>query len=286
MTSKNEDEEAPLALPSPTYDAGCIAQHGALAVAGKRCVPEETAIALTYNGSTHAVMMATPSDLEDFALGFSLTEGVIESAADIDSLEVIATPLGVEVRIWLTEERGKTYVGRKRSMAGPTGCGLCGVESLEAAMRPLPHVVQPAWRLTPQAIVAAMAALDPAQQLNQATHAVHAAAFWTEAEGLVALREDVGRHNALDKLAGALVRAGRTASSGIILMTSRVSIELIQKAARLDAPILAAVSAPTAAAIRLADEAGITLIGVARRQDFEIFTHPDKIASETSRHVA
>ncbi len=180
----------------------------------------------------------------------------------------------------------RAYVGRKRSMAGPTGCGLCGVESLEAAMRPLPQVARPTWRLTPQAIVAAMASLDPAQTLNEATHAVHGAGFWTEAEGLVALREDVGRHNALDKLAGALVRSGRNASAGIIVMTSRVSIELIQKAARLDAPVLAAVSAPTAAAIRLAEESGMTLIGVARRQDFEIFTHPDKISSETSRHVA
>ncbi len=259
---------------------------GALAGKAERCVPEETAVALTYNGSTHAVMMATPADLEDFALGFSLTEGVIEQASDIDSLEIVPTSLGVEVRIWLKEERAKTYVGRKRSMAGPTGCGLCGVESLEAAMRPLPKVGKPSWQITPNAITTAMASLDPAQTLNQKTHAVHAAAFWTPAEGLVALREDVGRHNALDKLAGALIRAGRNASSGIIVMTSRVSIELIQKAARLDAPVLAAVSAPTAAAIRLADEAGMTLVGVARRQDFEIFTHPDKITSETSRHVA
>jgi FdhD protein len=231
-------------------------------------------------------MMATPADLEDFALGFSLTEGVIEAATDIDSMDVVTTPLGVEVRIWLKEERAKNYVGRKRSMAGPTGCGLCGVESLEAAMRPLPKVHKPAWRLTPNAIAAAMASLDPAQTLNEQTHAVHAAAFWTQAEGLVALREDVGRHNALDKLAGALIRMGRDAASGIVVMTSRISIELVQKAARLDAPVLAAVSAPTAAAVRLADEAGIALVGVARRQDFEIFTHPDILTSETPRHVA
>ncbi|MGB8278983.1 MAG: formate dehydrogenase accessory sulfurtransferase FdhD [Methylovirgula sp.] len=286
MSSENQDEEAPLALPAATYDAACIAQRGTLVVEARRCVPEEIAVAFTYNGSTHAVMMATPADLEDFAFGFSLTEGVVDQPSDIDSLDVITTRLGIEVRIWLKEERAKTYVGRKRSMAGPTGCGLCGVESLEAAMRPLPKVSRPAWRLTPQAVVEAMASLDPAQTLNEATHAVHAAAFWTEAEGLVALREDVGRHNALDKLAGALIRSGRTAASGMIVMTSRVSIELIQKAARLNAPVLAAVSAPTAAAIRLAEEAGMTLIGVARRQDFEIFTHPDQMFSETNRHVA
>ncbi len=286
MSSEDQEEEVPLALPAPTYEAACIAQRGMLAVETRRCVPEEIAVAFTYNGSTHAVMMATPADLEDFAIGFSLTEGVIEAASDIDSLDVITTPLGIEVRIWLKGQRAEAYVGRKRSMAGPTGCGLCGVESLEAAMRPLPKVSRPAWRLTPQAIVAAMASLEPAQTLNEATHAVHAAAFWTEAEGLVALREDVGRHNALDKLAGALICSGRTAASGIIVMTSRVSIELIQKAARLNAPVLAAVSAPTAAAIRLAEESGMTLIGVARQQDFEIFTHPDKMFSETNRHVA
>ncbi|MHB8883871.1 MAG: formate dehydrogenase accessory sulfurtransferase FdhD [Methylovirgula sp.] len=286
MRSKDQDQEVPLALPAPTVEAACIAQRGMLAVETSRCVPDEIAIAFTYNGATHAVMMATPRDLEDFAIGFSITEGVIAEPADIDSLEVITTPLGIEVQMWLKGERGKAYVVRKRSMAGPTGCGLCGVESLEAAMRPLPKVTQPAWRLTSQAVVAAMASLEPAQSLNAATHAVHAAGFWTEAEGLVALREDVGRHNALDKLAGALVRNGRNAAAGIIVMTSRVSIELIQKAARLDAPVLAAVSAPTAAAIRLADESGMTLIGVARRQDFEIFTHPDKMLSETNRHVA
>jgi len=275
-----------MALPSATVEAPCTAQRGALASETQRNVPEETAVAFTYNGSTHAVMMATPSDLEDFAVGFSLSEGVMEKASDIDSLEVIATPLGVEARMWLKQERAASYVGRKRTMAGPTGCGLCGVESLDAAMRPLPNVSQPTRCVTPRAVVAAMASLDPAQTLNAATHAVHAAAFWTETEGLVALREDVGRHNALDKLAGALIRSERNAAGGIILMTSRVSIELIQKAALLDAPILAAVSVPTAAAIRLAEEAGITLIGIARRQDFEIFTHPDKICSEVNRHVA
>ena len=286
MKPEDHKEDAPLALPPPTVETACVAQRGMRAVETRRSVPEETAVAFTYNGSTHAVMMATPSNLEDFAVGFSLSEGVIEKLTDIDNIEVITTPLGIEVQIWLQEERAKTYVRRKRSMAGPTGCGLCGIESLDAAMRPLPKVSAPAWRLSPQAVVSAMASLDPAQTLNEATHAVHAAAFWTQAEGLVALREDVGRHNALDKLAGVMVRDKRNATDGIVVMTSRVSIELIQKAARLNAPVLAAVSAPTAAAIRLAQEAGITLIGVARRQDFEIFTHPDRMFSETTRHVA
>jgi FdhD protein len=272
-------------LPKPAISVPCLAQRGAVSFVTTRMVPDEQAVAFTYNGSTHAVMMATPADLEDFAVGFALTEGLIEGRDEIESLDVVSLPLGIEIRVWLKEERAKVYAQRRRSMAGPTGCGLCGIESLEAAMRETPSVAASQWRFTPQAISAAMTALEPGQTLNDATHAVHAAGFFTEAEGLVALREDVGRHNALDKLIGALVRAGRTAAEGFILTTSRVSIELIQKAARLDAPVLIAVSAPTAAAIRVAEECGMTLVAVARRQDFEIFTHPERLTN-ASRNVA
>ena len=280
----SEADDTTDALPAPAVSVPALARRGGVSFATTRVVPDEQAVAFTYNGSTHAVMMATPADLEDFAVGFALTEGLIEDRGEIENLEIMPTPLGIEARVWLKGDRADAYAKRRRSMAGPTGCGLCGIESLEAAMRPLPHVSADI-KVSPQAIVAAMASLDPAQTLNDQTHAVHGAAFWTEREGLVALREDVGRHNALDKLVGALVRAGRTAADGLLLMTSRVSIELIQKAARLNAPILVAVSAPTAAAIRLADEAGITLVAVARRQDFEVFTHSERL-SETSRHVA
>ncbi|WP_297298867.1 formate dehydrogenase accessory sulfurtransferase FdhD [uncultured Methylovirgula sp.] len=272
------------ALPAPAVSVPSLARRGGVSFATTRVVPDEQAVAFTYNGSTHAVMMATPADLEDFAVGFALTEGLIESRSEIENLEIVTMPLGIEARVWLKGDRAEAYAKRRRSMAGPTGCGLCGIESLEAAMRPLSTVTADL-KVSPQSIVAAMASLDPAQTLNDQTHAVHGAAFWTEREGLVAVREDVGRHNALDKLIGALVRAGRTAANGLVLMTSRVSIELIQKAARLNAPVLVAVSAPTAAAIRLADEAGITLVAVARRQDFEAFTHTERL-SETSRHVA
>lgn len=264
----------------------CLAARAGAFFATTRCVPEERAIAFTYNGSTHAVMMATPADLEDFAVGFALTEGLIESRGEISSLDVVSMPLGTELRVWLREDRANAYATRRRSMAGPTGCGLCGIESLEAAMRPTPSVVSATTRFTPQAIIAAMASLEPQQKLNDETHAVHGVGFWTEADGLVALREDVGRHNALDKLIGALVRAGRTAADGLVLTTSRVSIELIQKAARLNAGVLVAVSAPTAAAIRLAEDCGMTLIAVARRQDFEVFTHRERLVIEAARHVA
>ncbi|MCI0600422.1 MAG: formate dehydrogenase accessory sulfurtransferase FdhD [Beijerinckiaceae bacterium] len=253
--------------------------------ASNRAVPEETAVALTFNGTSHAVMMATPADLEDFGVGFAFTEGLIESASEIVSLEVVATELGVEVRIWLPEERAKAYAARRRSMAGPTGCGLCGIESLEEATRPAPFVSAVS-RFNFEAIVAAMASMPSEQALNRETRAVHAAGFWTPAAGLVALREDVGRHNALDKLIGALMRSGILAAHGLVLLTSRVSIELIQKAARLGAPVVAAVSVPTAAGVRLAEACGITLVAIARGQDFEVFTHPERIIGQAKHHVA
>lgn len=279
------DQAAP-SPPSAALRLPSIAYRGGAPHAATRCVPEETAVAFSFNASTHAVMMATPADLEDFAFGFALTEGLIDAPDEIVSLDVAVLPLGIELRVWLREDRAKAYGDRRRTLAGPTGCGLCGIESLEAAMRPAPTLASDGQHLDAAAIVAAMAALAPGQVLNTQTHAVHAAGFWTPTKGLVAVREDVGRHNALDKLIGALARAGEHAAQGVIVMTSRVSIELIQKAARIGAPVLAAISAPTAAAIRLAEACNITLIAVARGQDFEIFTHPERLPIETSRHVA
>jgi FdhD protein len=274
-----------VAAPPPAVKVGCLAQRGRDLVQSVRAAPEETAIAFTFNGITHAVMMATPADFEDFAIGFALTEGLIEKPADILSLEVIPTELGVEVRTWLPEDRAKTYAARRRSMAGPTGCGLCGIESLEEAMRAAPPVPR-AGAFERGDIVKAMASIEAGQKLNAETHAVHAAAFWTPAWGLIALREDVGRHNALDKLAGALCRGSVSAGDGLVLLTSRVSIELIQKAARMGAPVVVAVSAPTAAAIRLAEGCGVTVVAVARGVDFEIFTHPERIVDRVIANVA
>ena len=239
-----------------------------------RTVPEETAVALTYNRTTHAVMMATPADLEDFAAGFSRAEGIIDAADDIEELEVVAAPLGVEVRMWSAPDRMAALERRRRQSAGPTGCGLCGMDSLADAMR-APPAVGAGPRFTAAEIAQAVASLDPAQALNHATHAVHAAGFWRG--GLVALREDVGRHNAVDKLTGALLRAARDPADGILVMTSRISVELVQKAAGAGIAVLVAVSAPTALAIRVADAAGLTLVGVARRDGFEVFTHPHRI---------
>src|SRR5882757_4973302 len=169
---------------------------------GSRSIPEETAVALTYNGGTYAVMMTTPQDLRDFAVGFSLSEGVIGSPADIDSLDLVHLDDGVELRMWLSQPKADRLQERRRHIAGPTGCGLCGIESIAEAMRPA-AVVVPGPQFSPGQIMAAMQGLPLRQKLNVETRAVHAAAFWNATGGIVALREDVGRHNALDKLSGA-----------------------------------------------------------------------------------
>jgi FdhD protein len=244
---------------------------------GSRSIPEETAVALTYNGGSYAVMMATPQDLEDFALGFSLSEGIVTSSADIQSLDVLRLDDGVELRMWLGEPRADRLRERRRHIAGPTGCGLCGIESIAAAMRPA-AVIGHGGQFSPEQIMVAMRGLASRQRLNIETRAVHAAAFWNITRGIVALREDVGRHNALDKLSGALARASIAAHGGIILLTSRVSVEMVQKTAAIGAAVMVSVSAPTALAVRTADAAGITLAAIARADGFEVFTHPGRIS--------
>ena len=243
---------------------------------GARAIPEETAIALTYNGGTYAVMMATPQNLRDFAVGFSLSEGIVRSADDIESFEIVELDDGIELRMWLAQSTADRLGERRRHIAGPTGCGLCGIDSIAEAVRPA-AIVAPGQSFSSREIMTAMQDIPPLQTINIETRAVHAAAFWTPARGIVALREDVGRHNALDKLAGALAQDKTSTNEGIVLLTSRVSVEMVQKTAAMGAPVMVAVSAPTALAVRMADAAGITLAAIARADGFEIFTHPNRI---------
>lgn len=271
--------------PSPTLRVECLARRHDVTAPASRVIPEETPIAFTYGGSTHAVMMATPADLEDFAIGFAVTEGLIDAPEQAGEVEIVTSDAGVELRAWLKGERQEAYVERRRSMAGPTGCGLCGIESLEAATRSLPKIDN-ALCVRAEALIEAMERLPTAQKYNQQTRAIHAAAFWNPATDALIVREDVGRHNALDKLAGALTRQAIAATHGVVLMTSRVSVELVQKAALIGAPIIAAVSAPTALAVRNAEKCGMTLVAVMRGRDFEIFTHPGRILEQVSKHVA
>ncbi len=274
--------------PVPTVDRQ-VWRDGSCLSEGARQIPEETALALTYNGGTYAVMMGTPQNLRDFAIGFSLSEGIVHSPDEIDSLDIVELDDGIELRMWLAPARAAELNERRRHIAGPTGCGICGIDSIAEAIRPA-AIVAGGRSFSPREIMTAMASIAPLQAINIETRAVHAAAFWTPARGIVALREDVGRHNALDKLAGALAQAKISAAEGMVLLTSRVSVEMVQKTAAIGAPLMVAVSAPTALAVRMADAAGITLAAIARSDGFEIFTHPGRIVAEIcakeAAHVA
>jgi FdhD protein len=248
------------------------------AATGTRIVAEEMPIAFTYGRTTYAVMMATPADLEDFAVGFSLTEGIIVAPSEIAELEIVEHPKGIELRMVLCDDRDVALLNRRRRLAGPVGCGLCGVESLDAAITPVRRV-ESEIRIGRDTIFAALGRLGAHQKLNLDTRAVHGAGFWPlGANDFKAVREDVGRHNALDKVCGALARGGNDAHDGIMILTSRVSIEMVQKSAAINAPVVVAMSAPTALAIRTAEDAGITLAAVARDDGFEVFTHGERIA--------
>ena len=237
---------------------------------------EETPIALVYNGISHAVMMATPADLEDFALGFSVTEGIADGKEDIGVIESFAVDEGIEVRIELSSSAFWRLKERRRTLAGRTGCGLCGVDSLEQTVR----VMQPVTadlKVSLDAIHRALDNLPEAQTNNRATRSMHAAALATPQGELKLVREDVGRHNALDKLIGAMLRIGLDPATGVCLITSRCSYEMVQKAVVTGFPILAAVSAPTLMARRLADAHNLTLIALARHDSAVLVSHPERV---------
>jgi FdhD protein len=244
-------------------------------------IAAEIPVALVYNGRPHAVMMCTPTDLEDFAVGFTITEG-IATAGDIGRADVVKYGRGIELQVEIAGDAADRIAERERSLVVRTGCGLCGVEAIEEALRELPPVGS-RLQVSRDALWRAGESLGASQPLNVDTHTIHAAA-WADAEGgLHVVREDVGRHNAVDKVIGALARAGTDASRGFLVVTSRASYELVQKAAIVNVGLLAAVSRPTALAIQLADAAGITLVGLLRGRTANVYSHPHRVAGRGKR---
>lgn len=243
---------------------------------GIAAVAEEVPVALVYNGRPHVVMMATPADLDDFAVGFTLSEAIVTSVREIGEVRVDRYSQGIEVQITLPVPAADALAARGRQLVGRTGCGLCGVETIAEVLRPTPPVA-PGWSVEPAALWRAEAALVGRQPLNRATGAVHAAA-WATADGALGIvREDVGRHNALDKVVGALAREGRDASQGFALMTSRASYELVQRAATAGIPLLAAIPRPTGLAIRMAEAAGLTLVALVRGTTANVYSHAERL---------
>ncbi len=251
-------------------------------------VAEEVPIALIYNGVSHAVMLATPQDLEDFALGFSLSEGILHSKSELYDVEIVTQPLGIELRLEVATEAFVKLKEKRRSLVGRTGCGLCGAESLEQALRLPEKTLNLAENTTPStgaafslvmpadSIIKAYQTIQTTQVLQQATGATHACA-WVDSNGEIQLlREDVGRHNAMDKLIGALAKLPRQ-ENGFVLTSSRASVEMVQKVAIAGFSILAAISAPTGLAIRIAEDYGVTLVGFLRDNQFVIYTHSERI---------
>jgi formate dehydrogenase accessory protein FdhD len=244
-------------------------------------VAEEVPVAFVYNGRPHVVMMATPSDFEDFGAGFSLSEEIVASLSELERIEVVPYSQGVELQLQISAERAAAVAGRDRQLAGRTGCGLCGVQTITDALRPT-RTVTHEWVLKPSALWRAESLLAARQELNRTTKAVHAAAWATRDGELQVVREDVGRHNALDKVIGALARDGRDPSSGFVVMTSRASYELVQKAAAAGIPLLAAVSRPTGLAVRLAEAAGMTLVALLRGESGNVYAHAERISERTA----
>lgn len=241
-------------------------------------IAEEMPVALIYHGVPHVVMLATPADLEDHAVGFTLTEGLVAHPREIRGVEVSYGEEAAEVAITVAWERFSALLDRRRNLTGRTGCGLCGAETLEQAVREVKPVGSGA-RLSSTELHEAIAQLGRLQPINARTGSVHAAAWVLPGKGIQLVREDVGRHNALDKAIGALVRSGTDPAGGALLLTSRASFEMVQKSAAVGVAFVVAFSAPTALAVRLAERAGITLVAFAREHQHVVYAHPWRLES-------
>ncbi|CAG7856445.1 phenylacetyl-CoA:acceptor oxidoreductase accessory protein [biofilm metagenome] len=244
-------------------------------------IAEEVPVSLVYNGTPHVVMLMSPANLEDFALGFSVTEGIIADPAEILSTHVYNRSNGIEVRLEIPENRFCNISDKGRNLTGRTGCGLCGASTLEQAVR-YPEPVSSGIKLSINELVSALTDIGLQQPINKLTGAVHAAAWALPGQGIQYVREDVGRHNALDKLIGLLLRLGKNPAQGYLVITSRASFEVVQKAASVGIGLMVAMSAPTGLAIRIAEECGLTLIGFARQNQQVVYTHPQRLTSTTS----
>lgn len=240
---------------------------------------EESPFTIAFNGAVFAVLMCTPADLEDLAVGFAITERIISQASEISALAVVRHAAGVEAQCEVRAEVAAAAASRGRRLPSRTGCGICGATSTDVIFSALPRPRSDVM-IDADAVSRAMRELATRQPLNEATGATHAAAWATFDGGIALVREDVGRHNALDKLVGARLRAGVSNPDGFVVLTSRGSYELVQKAAMLGAPLLATVSAPTALAVRVADECGMTLAGFVRDDRLTLYTHPGRVMHE------
>jgi FdhD protein len=267
---QRSNEAASLAIPARNYHYDC----GAFGQIAARDIAVEAPVNILFGGVPFAVMMTTPADLEDFAIGFALTEGIIESLADVRNIDIKREERGLKVNIGLAGARLSAHLARSRAISGRTGCGLCGIEDL-AHLPAVRTRIAAAKPIDPTAIKRALVALEASQPLNARTHAVHGAAWFDPGGVIIAAREDVGRHNALDKLIGALVRAGVSGSEGFFVITSRCSFEMVAKSAVFGAATLVALSAPTSLAIERALACGMTLIAIARADHAMIFADAD-----------
>src|SRR6266404_3767303 len=254
----------------------CFRLAGGAVMPRNTAIAAEVPVALVYNGVSHVVMMATPSDLADFAVGFSVSEGILADRAELLYLEIEEGKTGIRVSMTITEERFAGLKECRRNMTGRTGCGLCGVDDLTQVARPLPRVGTGV-KVGVGAIHRALSSLPAWQQANQETGAVHAAAWATPTGKLAFVREDVGRHNALDKMIGAIERGQIDPEAGFAVITSRCSFEMVQKAATIRIPILVAISAPTTMALRIAEQTGITLVALARSDSITVYANPGRI---------
>lgn len=289
MGSMLSRSRAPRATPMPASEslkipaasARLSAEHwqGGNHQAIEQTVATETPLAVTYNGESYVVMMGSPADLEDFALGFSLAEAIVKRASEVGAIQVTDHGRGLQIDVTIPERRARMLGVRSRNLTGRAGCGLCGIAELDQALRPLPRLA-PGPVVSSRVIAAAVEGLPALQPLNRDVRAVHAAAWFTVDGEPVLAREDVGRHNALDKLIGARARMFPEGdyAPGFAVITSRMSVEMVQKAATAGIGLLVAVSLPTTLAIETAQACGLTLVAGARDEGFQVYTHPERIA--------